>query len=495
MCLIRKRLRSVGMKSLHNWLQACVALMLQLWRQYVAKLETIAMMRTKNDARWAVGCLLRCLHYWRRKSSKGYKRNLRGKIFMMMRGSLAGAFVAWHENVAATRRWAIALSRAVAKIEKRLTYATFYRWVFTWRRNIQLHETGIQILVMSMNRNLCLIFGGWKRVSARSRLWLHVQRKVVKIDAKTLYTLHFNAWYKMVGARHKELQQLAEGLKEYKNPAGREGALLVRLLYAWRAVAVDGLRLRRAGVKVLLRWLASGVREMLWRWKTAVGMDRKHANTALRIGLSWTTAELSTVFRLWHEITVVLRSYEIHYARARLRVIWNHKRAIMHEWSFYTYESRRLWHAGSVLLSRWINSALSHSMSLWLQHISQHKERMTRIKVAVAKICSRDREYAFFTWKLACQHRINAENALPASTVSHATSLFLLGFLGLCARTHALYGFALFFETMHLVCWHWQDVRVLFSDFLLPFDFADPHTHIDRVCLPRDPKGYPLLHH
>ena len=176
MCLIRKRLRSVGMKSLYNWLQARVALMLQLWREYVAKLETIAMMRTKNDARWAVGCLLRCLHYWRRKSSKGYKRNLRGKIFMMMRGSLAGAFVAWHENVAATRRWAIALSRAVAKIEKRLTYATFYRWVFTWRRNIQLHETGIQILVMSMNRNLCLIFGGWKRVSARSRLWLHVQR-------------------------------------------------------------------------------------------------------------------------------------------------------------------------------------------------------------------------------------------------------------------------------------------------------------------------------
>ena len=422
MCHIRKRLRSLGMKSLFNWLQVRMALMLQLWREYVDKQETIAMLRTKNDARWAVDCLLRCLHHWRYMSSKEVMQNVQKKILMMMRGSLAEAFVGWHEHTVATRRWAIALSRAVAKMERKIAYATFYRWVFTWRRNIQLHETGIQILVTSMDRNLRLIFRGWKHASARSQLWLHVQRKVMKMDTKTLYTQHFNAWRSSVGARYKELQQLIEGWKEYKNSSGREGALLVRLLYAWRAVAQDGLHLRRTGVKILLRWLASGVREMLLRWKIAAHRDRSHANVALRIGLRWTTAELSTVFRMWSETTKVLRKLEIHYARARRRVIWNRKRAIMLEWSVYTYESRRLWHAGSVLLSRWISGVLAQSMSSWLQYVAQHKWMMTKIKVAIARICARDKEHAFFAWKSACEERTNADNALvrAASTVLHA---------------------------------------------------------------------------
>ena len=93
------------MKSLLNWLQVRMALMLQLWREYVDKQETIAMLRTKNDARWAVDCLLRCLHHWRYMSSKEVMQNVQKKILMMMRGSLAEAFVGWHEHTVATRRW------------------------------------------------------------------------------------------------------------------------------------------------------------------------------------------------------------------------------------------------------------------------------------------------------------------------------------------------------------------------------------------------------
>ena len=45
-----------------------------------------------------------------------------------MMGSLSEHFGAWHEHAVAARRWAIALFRAVSKMQQKMTYGTFYLW-------------------------------------------------------------------------------------------------------------------------------------------------------------------------------------------------------------------------------------------------------------------------------------------------------------------------------------------------------------------------------
>ena len=108
-------------------------------------------------------------------------------------------------------------------------------------------------------------------------------------------------------------------------------------------------------------------------------------DAVLQIGLRWTTAQLWAVFRQWCGISKLLRSREIHYERARRRVIWNCKRSTMLEWSVYTYEARRLWHAGSVILSRWTSSLLASALSDWMESLAHDKAKLTAVTIAVAK--------------------------------------------------------------------------------------------------------------
>lgn len=431
---VMKRMRAVGLKVMYNWLNVHMNLILRLWRKRTVLTEAVAMMRTRNESLRIADTLKGCMDHWCFMSSKQALNHVKHKIVMIMRGSLAEAFVCWHEHTVTTRRWAKALRSTMAKMHKKMAFTTFYDWRLTVRRSLELHETGIRILVKNMERNLQSIFGCWQAVSVRSKLWIHVQKKVMKIDKQTLYIEHFRAWRGMVGDRKKELQNIVQGWKEYKNPAGREGAMLVRVLYAWRTIAEEGAKLRRTGVKVLLRWLNSSVKEMFWRWILAVGLARQYdlhtkniestrgravlkeaftewyamrqntntwSDLVLHIGLKWTTAELSAVFKQFKEVSQLLRSRRIHYARARRRVIWNCKRSTILEWSCYTYDARRLWHAGSVILSRWTASLLSSTLSHWILMMTQQRQKTMNIKVAIAKICSRDTESAFYAWQWA----------------------------------------------------------------------------------------------
>jgi len=428
------------LKVMSKWLNVRMREIVDAWRERAALAEDLAMMRTRNEATRTAGSLKGCLRHWCCMCSKQVRHTLHRKIVMVLKGLMAEAFDDWHEHVVNARRWATALLRAVTKVQRSMASATFFRWNWFVRRSLRLHETGIHILVNSMERNLRMIFEGWKRTSNRSQLWLHVQRKVVRIDTKTLYTQHFNAWRGTVGDEEHQLAKIAEGWKEYKNPAGREGAMLVRVLYAWRTVAEESATLRHAGLKVLLRWLAFGVKEAFWRWQITASLVRVHsiqvqrgvkrgeltrfrclllrafwdwrdtrvhsanlANTMMHIGLRWTTCELSAIFRNWRAITKLMRQSEIHYNRARRRVIWNRKRHILQQWSFFTYEARRLWHAGSVILSRWATGVLAACLSHWMLYGIEEKQKISKIKMTIAKICSRDALFAFQAWVVSWQ--------------------------------------------------------------------------------------------
>jgi len=431
-CQTRKQMRSIALTVTYNWLNVRMGPIVQAWRDYATLAESVAMMGLKNTSARDAACLKECLQHWLAMSSKEAVHHLQKKIISWMMGSLSEHFGAWHEQTIASRRWSIALFRAVSKMQHKLTYGAFYLWkhkivlktkartvllrimhmdlakamgrwrkqvaedsllkkkmgkvvqrwlvlgirgvLQRWRREIQLrkmafhavqrmlnrglseslelwraqamwqkqlktkagkvmlrflnrvlaqgfdrwhaqvleeiqlkkkalkvvqrmmnrglvetferwqwalqrsihlHETGIRVLVMSMERHLRQVFAGWQFASVRSKLWLHVQQKVVKIDTRSLYENHFAAWRDMVGNRTRELVKLVEGWKEYRNPAGREGAMLVRVIYGWRAVAEDSTKIRHAGVKVLLRWLAFGVRETFIRWQSEVQLKKR----------------------------------------------------------------------------------------------------------------------------------------------------------------------------------------------------------------------------
>ena len=135
---------------------------------------------------------------------------------------------------------------------------------------------------------------------------------------------------------------------------------------------IDEKQLKLKALRVVQRLMKRGLVLALARWReqTFAQAEEERVSVSwkdavLQIGLRWTTVELSAVVRQWRETSKLLRSSEIHYNRARRRVIWNRKRATMLEWSVYTYEARRLWHAGSVLLSRWTSAVLASVISHW----------------------------------------------------------------------------------------------------------------------------------
>lgn len=295
----------------------------------------------------------------------------------------AKAFVNWHEHTKRTRRWGKALMRSVIKIEKKLMFSSFYRWNWLVCRSAELSSIGIHIIAKNMERNLRLIFGCWREASVRFKLWLNVQRKVMKIDKQIHYREFFNAWRDVVGLRMQDLLKMVEGWKEYKNPSGREGARLVQMLHRWREFAQDGAKLRHTGVKVLLKWLQFTVKEMFWRWHLVAGFGTR--TQMLQIGLRWTTATLSKIFEEWKRRSKLMQTRQIKHARARLRVIWHNKRDVIRSWNIYTYDARRLWHAGSVILSRWTTALLFSTLSHWVHMVNVGK-KMTEVTVAAAHI-------------------------------------------------------------------------------------------------------------
>ena len=316
------------------------------------------------------------------------------------------------------RQWAKSLSRAVAKLEMKLAYASFFRWNCLYRRNVELHEIGLHILVTGMNRKLRLIFSGWRHITCRSSLWLYIQEKVSKINKGMLYAQSFQAWRGLV------------------TKASREESILMRIIYGWKTAVEQCVQLRRVSVKVLLRYLSQFMRSVFLRWVFVVGLARERAghvkkvrtarlrslqmftlkywrvfarevrdtalatgNAVLQIGLRWTIAVLSAVFCQWREISKLMRSRAIHFARARRKLIWNRKRATMQVWAVYTYEARRLWHAGSVILSRWTNATMSSSFNSWMLSCAQSKATMAKMTLHLAKVCSRTMEFSFYAWQ------------------------------------------------------------------------------------------------
>ena len=156
--------------------------------------------------------------------------------------------------------------------------------------------------------------------------------------------------------------------------------------------AVSEKQLKLKALKVVQRMKGLGMAEALDRWRTETFMQAQDNSQStswqevvLQIGLRWTTAQLSAMFRQWHDISKFLRSREIHYVRARRRVIWNCKRSTMLEWSVYTYEARRLWHAGSVILSRWTSALLTSALSGRMDCVAHDKAKLAAVTIAVAK--------------------------------------------------------------------------------------------------------------
>lgn len=151
-------------------------------------------------------------------------------------------------------------------------------------------------------------------------------------------------------------------------------------------------QLKLKALKVVQRMKGLWLAMALDRWKTETFMQAQDKSQSmswqevvLQIGLRWTTAQLSAVFRQWHNISKFLRSREIHYVRARRRIVWNCKRSTMLEWSVYTYEARRLWHAGSVILSRWTSALLTSALSGWMDCVAHDKAKLAAVTMAVAK--------------------------------------------------------------------------------------------------------------
>ena len=345
----------------------------------------------------------------------------------------AHAFMHWHSAVDSLTELGTRYATLLERYFTRCMRAAWTSWHHLCRNQKRLRSAGVMVLFRWLRVNLCRIVKVWHnhavlgeaiammrtrnealRVGRCLRLSLnywqssssmkatqHLKRNFVKTIRGVLLSA-FDRW-SWGFRRRTHLQETGLHIL-----AMRLQHKLVAIFCCWKRSMRYGSHLRRTGVKILLRWLSTTVRHVFQQWRNLQYTTVSWGDVLLKIGLEWTTAVLSTVFRQWRDASALIRAREIHFVRAQRRVIWNGKRNTIRRWAGYTYEARRLWHTGSIILSRWAHSVLSACFSSWVHYRAWAKQIAVHISTAFLQ----HQHHAFYSWQLAW-HEANFQNATP----------------------------------------------------------------------------------